>query len=358
MRNVKFPDTSEQPVLLVTGLSGNMGRRLAAHLPDRRLVGVDLFSPQFDHPQMQFSQLDLSASDAPAKLAELMTRSNVRQVVHLAFVLDPARTGARTRRRQWEINVLGTKHLLDAIERVNKAQRQVELLLYLSSVTSYGPMLPGPVREDHPQKPHTYTYALHKKETDELCLRRHPQLNGCGVYIVRGHIFLGVGVENFIVRALQRHASGRSWLGRWLQRRGWRLPLLLPWGRKYGGLYQFMDIDDVARLLAWLCKNYVPGRLEVLNAQGRGAPVTGEQLARLVGLSILRLPSYRLVRLLYQLFWALGISPVPAEAYPYFAGSYVMNTSKLEQLLGKEYEIIVRCTTEEAVRKIANPDSH
>ena len=88
MRNVKSPDTAEQPALLVTGLSGNMGRRLAAHLPDRRLVGVDLFPPQFDHPQMQFTQLDLSASDAPANLAELMTRSNVRQVVHLAFVLD------------------------------------------------------------------------------------------------------------------------------------------------------------------------------------------------------------------------------------------------------------------------------
>jgi nucleoside-diphosphate-sugar epimerase len=119
-----------------------------------------------------------------------------------------------------------------------------------------------------------------------------------------------------------------------------------------------MDIDDAARLLAWLCQNYVPGRLEVLNAQGRGAPVTGEQLARLVGLSILRLPSYRLVGFLYRVFWALGISPVPAEAYPYFVGSYVMNTSKLEQLLGKEYEAIVRCTTEEAVRKIAISDSH
>jgi hypothetical protein len=34
-----------------------------------------------------------------------------------------------------------------------------------------------------------------------------------------------------------------------------------------------------------------------------------------------------------------------------------MNTSKLEQLLGKEYETIVRCTTEEAVRKIAISDS-
>ena len=64
------------------------------------------------------------------------------------------------------------------------------------------------------------------------------------------------------------------------------------------------------------------------------------------------LPSYKFVGFLYRLFWWLGVSPVPPEAYPYFAGSYVMNTERLERLLGPRCAEIVRHTTEEAMRAI------
>jgi len=103
--------------------------------------------------------------------------------------------------------------------------------------------------------------------------------------------------------------------------------------------------------MAWLCRNYEPGKLEILNAQGRGEPVTGDDLSRLCGLPLLRLPSYGLVGLLYKFFWAIGLSPVPAEAFPYFAGSYVMNTERLESLLGAAYEQLIRYTAEEALRE-------
>lgn len=342
------------PPLLVTGLSGNLGQHLAPHFQDRLLVGVDLFSPRVDHPRVEFHSLDLSQPDAPGILEEVMREAQVRQVVHLAFVLDPARTGALTRQRQWEINVRGTAHLLEAVERVNREQRQVDHFLYLSSVTSYGPHLPGPVREDYPQQPHTYTYALHKKESEELILASYPRLNGCALTIVRGHIFLGAGVENFIVTALRGRPSQRAWLGRWIGRRGWRLPLLLPRGEQYQGLYQFMHMEDAARLMAWLCRHYQPGELRVLNAQGRGGPVTGEGVARHAGVRLLRLPSYGLVAWLYNLFWLIGVSPVPPESFPYFAGSYIMNTERLERLLGEDYPRIVQHTAEEALRSIAD----
>jgi len=352
---VSGAEKNEPAPILITGLSGNLGQRLAPHLKDHLLVGVDLFAPVLDHPRVTFCQLDLSQPDAPAQLEALMREAGVRQVIHLAFVLDPARTGAVARERQREINVRGTENLLEAVERVNRKERQVDFFLYLSSVTSYGPQLPGPVREDHPQQPHTYTYALHKKETDELCRAWHPRLNGCALTIVRGHIFLGPGVENFIVRALRGRPTNRTALGRWVQRRGWRLPLLLPGGEKYRGLYQFMHIDDAARLMAWLCRHYEPGKLEILNAQGRGAPVTGDDLSRLCGLPLLRLPSYWLVGLLYRFFWAIGLSPVPAEAFPYFAGSYTMNTERLERLLGDAYEQLIRYTAEDALRETIQP---
>lgn len=345
-------DPGRQPAILVTGLSGNLGQHLAPLLKSNPLVGVDLYRPRVNHPQVEFCQLDLSQPDAPEAIENLLRGSQVRLVVHLAFVLDPTRTGAHDRARQWEINVRGTGHLLDAIEQVNRDQRQVEFFLYPSSVTSYGPRLPGPVDEDFPQQPHTYTYALHKKETDDLCRARHPRLNGCAVYIVRGHIFLGPRVDNFIVRSLQGRPGRRTPLGRWVERRGWKLPLLLPRGAEFDGLYQFMHIDDAARLMAWLCAHYEPGKLLILNAQGRGAPMTAADIGRVGRVPVLRLPSYKFVGFLYRLFWRLGISPVPPEAYPYFAGSYVMSTKRLERLLGPKFPEIVRHTSEEAMRSI------
>ncbi len=349
------PNSSPRPTILVTGLSGNLGQHLAPLLAEHPMVGIDLFRPRVDHPQVEFCQLDLSQPDAPDVLENLIREAQVQLVVHLAFVLDPARTGATDRQRQWEINVRGTGHLLDAIERVNKPRPQVQFFLYLSSVTSYGPMLPGPVDEDFPQQPHTYTYALHKKETDQLCRDRFPRLNGCSVYIVRGHIFLGRNVDNFIVHSLRGEPARRSWFGRWLARRRWKLPLLLPRGPDFDGLYQFMHIEDAARLMAWLCHNFEPGKLVILNAQGRGSPLTAADIWHVGRVPVVRIGSYRFVGFLYRLFWALGVSPVPAEAYPYFAGSYVMNTERLERLLGTDYSRIIRFTSEEAMRAIVEP---
>jgi nucleoside-diphosphate-sugar epimerase len=337
--------------VLVTGLAGNLGQHLARELRRHLLVGVDLHPPRVDHPRVQFCPLDLSHVEATQTLVELMEEYKVRQVFHLAFVLDPMRTGSLSSRRQWEINVRGTAHLLDALEEVNRERRKVELLLYPSSVTTYGPELAERADEHHPQRPHTYPYALHKMETEELCRVRFPRLHGCAVYIVRGHIFLGRQVENFIVRALQGQPSRRTGLGRWLERRGWRLPLLFPSGERYRGRYQFMHIEDAARLLAWLGRHFEPGKLEILNAQGRGTPLTAEECAHLAGLHLVRLPSYRLVRWLYRLFWTMGVSPVPAEAFPYFVGSYVMSTERLERLLGKDYKRVVQWTTEQAYRE-------
>ena len=339
------------PAILVTGLSGNVGRKLAALLSDRPLIAVDLYPPPESLSHVTFRRLDISKKEATAQIQDLIAEHNVRQIVHLAFVLDPWRTKALTTRRQWEINVQGTKHLLEAVKEANQDHTRVELLLYLSSVTSYGPNLPGPVKEDFPQNPHTYTYALHKKETDEMCRNYHPRLNGCAVTIVRGHIFLGKGMENFIANALRGQSNPHRALGRWVRRRGWKLPLLLPAGKDHRGLYQFMHIDDSVRVLAWLCRHYNPGELNLLNLQGRPPAITGDDCAWLGGLKMLRLPSYGLVKLLYHIGWMLGISSVPPEALPYFAGSYVMDTGKLERLLGEEYNQLVRHTSEESVRE-------
>lgn len=336
--------------VLVTGIAGNLGRRLAPLLKDYLLVGVDLVAPVLDHPCTQFCQLDLSHPDAPEAVAQLMRESHVQIVIHLAFVLDPVRTDARDEPRQWEINVQGTRHVLAAIERVNRETSQVQLFIYLSSVTAYGSNLSAPVREEAPLEGHTFPYAIHKRETDWLCQKAHARLGGCAVYILRAHIFLGKSVDNFILRAIRGQPSGRSRLARWVEDRGWRMPSLLPRGRRYDGLFQFIHVDDVARVLHWFCSHYVERKLEIVNLPGKGKPVTNPDLARAAGTRLIRLPSYRLVQFLFRLLWWSGLSGVPPKSLPYFTGSYTMNCDRLRALLGEEFDRVIRFTSEESLR--------
>lgn len=355
MTAMGFSTTAKSPAVLVTGIAGNLGRTLAPLLKDRLLVGVDLVCPSLDHPCTQFCQLDLSQPDAPGVLAQLIHENDIRVVIHLAFVLDPVRTGAVDEQRQWQINVHGTRHVLEAIEETNREKLQVELLIFLSSVTAYGSNLPEPVHEDAPLNGHTFSYAVHKRETDLLCQESHPRLGGCAVYILRAHIFLGKAMDNFILRALRGQPSGRGWLAEWVRRLGWRLPLILPRGRRYDGLFQFVHIEDVARLLRWLCSHYVRGRLEILNLQGKGKPLTNLDCAAIANARLLRLPSYRLVAFLFRLLWWIGLSGVPPKALPYFTGSYTMNCDRLIALLGNDFDQIIRNTSEESLRDTVNP---
>ncbi|MBI4461281.1 MAG: NAD-dependent epimerase/dehydratase family protein, partial [Acidobacteria bacterium] len=252
--------------------------------------------------------------------------------------------------RQWEINVQGTRHVLETIQRANQKKLQVELFIYLSSVTAYGSNLSRAVREDAPLEGHTLPYAVHKRETDWLCRASHGRLRGCAVYVLRAHIFLGKAMDNFILRAFRGQPSGNGRLARWVSRLGWRLPVILPRGQRYDGLFQFVHVDDVARLLHWICEHYEPGKLEVLNVQGKGQPLSNPECAAIAQARMLRLPSYGFVQSLFRLLWWSGLSGVPPKSLPYFTGSYVMNCDRLKALLGDEYDRIIRFTSEETLR--------
>jgi hypothetical protein len=80
--------------------------------------------------------------------------------------------------------------------------------------------------------------------------------------------------------------------------------------------------------------------------------VTGAGIAEIAGVPLWRLPSRIFVQWLYRFVWAIGLSAVPPESFPYFAGSYTMNTDRLEELVGSEYTSLVRHTTREALESI------
>ncbi len=336
--------------ILITGISGNLGPRLAPLLASDRLVGIDLTPPRASLKNLCFERLDLGHTGAEGKLISILHQYQVEIVIHLAFVIDPVKTGVTQVDKMWAINVQGTQRLLEAVATVNHQNCQVKLFVFPSSVSAYGPDLPGEVAEDAPLEAHSLPYAVHKMEADRICQQAHAGLSGCALFILRPHIYAGRTMDNFILSALRGRPSGRGWLGHWLRRRNWSLPLLLPRGVDEKAHYQFVHVDDMARLVRWLCEHYRPGELAIINVAGDGPPLTLRQCLGIAPAHPLHLPSKRLVRMTLNLLWNLGISGVPPASLPYFIGSYTMSTQRLREKLGLDYPKIIQFTSEAALR--------
>src|SRR5215467_13675070 len=161
------------PSVIVTGISGNLGRRLLPMLTSFRLVGVDMRPPETDFP-LQFEQMDLAQEASCLEFLQLLRNVRPVAVVHAAFVLDAVRTGVLDRDHMWQINVAGTARVMEAITEVNRDWPMVEKFLFLSSVAAYGPGLSRPASEESPLAAHTYVYGIHKMESDRVVQQRAP----------------------------------------------------------------------------------------------------------------------------------------------------------------------------------------
>src|ERR1700722_18336390 len=142
-------DTAK-PTIIVTGVSGNLGQRLLPQLSDYKVVGVDVTPPT--HSQVdRFVTLDLGLEESTRELLLLMREVQPLSVVHLAFVIDPQRSGILDVDRMWRINVAGTARVMEAISDANRnTGSSIRQFIFLSSVSAYGSDLAAPVGEDVP----------------------------------------------------------------------------------------------------------------------------------------------------------------------------------------------------------------
>jgi nucleoside-diphosphate-sugar epimerase len=336
--------------VLVTGVSGNLGARVVLQLSASRVVGVDLHPPASSAGLSRFESMDISDEDSCDQLVRLLREQEVRAVVHLAFVIDPVRTGILDVDRMWQVNVAGTARVMEAIAEINRHGGRVERFIFISSVSAYGPETPGPVDEDSQLAAHTLPYAVHKKEADEVVQRRAGQLTGCSTFILRPHIFAGVTMQNYLIGALRGTPTGRGkWAGA-LRRRGTRLPIVVPFGERYlNNRFQFVHVDDVARLIAHILGRPASAPVTILNVAGRGDALPFSECARIANARLLRLPGRSSCRAVLKLMWMLGISGVPPDALPYILGSYTMSTRRLQQYLGPDYRNVIQHTIADAL---------
>jgi nucleoside-diphosphate-sugar epimerase len=341
-----------RPTILVTGVAGNLGSRLLPFLDDFNVIGVDL-SQVAGRPEIPVHRLDLGRESSCVQLVKLLRESGAVAVVHLAFVIDPLRTGVTDRDKMWQINVAGTARVMEAISEVNRHGGAIKKFIYPSSVAVYGPETPPLVDEDAPLGAHTLNYAVQKAEADGVVRFRAASMGECCTYLLRPHIFAGASVENYLVNAIRGRAFGNGKLAETMRRRKMRLPLLIPMGKDYPQkLFQFVHVDDMARLVVWLLKRPAPGSTEVLtlNVAGSGTPISIARCAEIAEARMMRLPSGWLCAKMLKLLWNRGVSSVPPDAFPYMAGSYTMSTKRLRALLGADYDRVIQYSSEAALQ--------
>jgi nucleoside-diphosphate-sugar epimerase len=341
---------SQSPVVVVTGIAGNLGSRLLPLLGDFSVIGVDLSPPQTDLA-LRFEQLDLGEESSTRVFYDLLRDARPVAVIHLAFVIDPVRTGVLDAERMWQINVAGTARIMEAVTEANRtADSPIRQFIFPSSVSAYGPNLPAPATEDSVLAAHTLPYAIHKKQSDEVVQQRAPALRGCSVYILRPHIFAGASVENYLLGAFRGTVNGKGARAEKMRKDGKRLPCMLPRGRQYlDNKIQFVHVDDMARLIVHLLhRDPEAQRLTILNVAGRGDPLTFGQCVEMAQGKLIRVPGKWVMRLVLQFLWKRQISAIPPEALPYMTGEYIMNTERLRAFLGSEYENLMRYTIADA----------
>lgn len=339
-----------KPVVVVTGISGNLGSRLLPLLGSYSVIGVDVSPPKTD-AELQFERLDLGSESSTRPLYELLRDTHAHAVIHLAFVLDPVRTGVLDVERMWRINVAGTARVMEAITEANRTTDDgVKQFIFPSSVSAYGPNLPAPATEDSVLAAHTLPYAVHKKQSDEVVQQRCSALRGCSVYILRPHIFAGSSVENYLMGAFRGTPNGKSARAERMRSQGKRLPCMLPRGQQYlDNKLQFVHVDDMARLIRHILQREPETqRLTILNVAGRGEPLTFARCIEIAKAKLVRVPGKWAMHLVLKFLWNRQISAIPPEAVPYMTGEYIMNTERLRRFLGPEYEHVIRYSIADA----------
>ncbi|HLW86805.1 MAG TPA: NAD-dependent epimerase/dehydratase family protein [Candidatus Sulfotelmatobacter sp.] len=339
-----------KPVVVVTGISGNLGLRLLPLLGSFSVIGVDVSPPQTER-SVQFERMDLGEEASCRSLYELLRDTHAFAVIHLAFVIDPVRTGVLDATRMWQINVAGTARVMEAVTEANRQTDDgVKQFIFPSSVSAYGSDLPRPVEEDFPLHAHTLPYAIHKKESDEVVRQRAPSLRGCSVYILRPHIFAGASVENYLLGAFRGTPNGKSARAQKMRSAGKRLPCMLPRGQEFlHKKIQFVHVDDMARLIDHILRREPETqRLTVLNVAGRGESLTFGLCVEMAHAKLIRVPGKWAMQMVLRFLWNRQISAIPPEAVPYMTGEYTMNTDRLRKFLGPEYEHVIRYTIADA----------
>lgn len=142
----------------ITGGAGFIGQAVAARYRalGATVVGVDV-KPDADQGIVE------GDTSAPGPWQDVVASADL--VVHTAALVSNT-SGLQ---RAWEVNVLGTRHVLDAAARGG-----AERVLHLSSVRAFSDLdFPADVDEQHPVRPDGHEYVDTKIASEQVALQAH-----------------------------------------------------------------------------------------------------------------------------------------------------------------------------------------
>ena len=176
---------------LITGIQGFTGRFMAAELAAQgcEVIGIGR------QPSQQAGYFQADLADAPA-LHKLLAELQPDIVVHLAAV---AFVGHGVADAFYQVNLIGTRNLLEAIDACGKTP---ECVLIASSANVYGNTSEGLLNEATAPSP-ANDYAVSKIAMEYMANLWHSRLP---IVITRPFNYTGVGQdENFLLPKIVSH---------------------------------------------------------------------------------------------------------------------------------------------------------
>lgn len=186
--------------VLVTGAAGFIGKSLIAELArggaNSEVIALDMREVVANERLPNVTYLTSDVRD-PA-LREIFLKHRPQTVVHLASVVA---VGGDLQ-RDWEIDVLGTKNVLQS-----SLDAGVEHLIVTSSGSAYGYHAdnPVPLREDDPLRGNPdFPYARNKLEVEEMLIEWHDLHPHLQQTVFRPCTVLGPATNNQITSIFER----------------------------------------------------------------------------------------------------------------------------------------------------------
>ncbi len=293
-------DVSEPPVV-ITGICGRLGNRLARQLHrERPIIGVDRRPFKGRPKDIKHETIDIRRK----KTRDIFRSQKVAAVVHMGIMHNPRSSAAD--HHTW--NVVGFQKLLDYI-----AQYKVPKLIVLSGAAVYGPNPDNPqfLTEDAPLMGSARFSELRDLiEVDMLAQSffwKHPE------------------VETVILRPCHILGSVRNASSNYLRLP--RIPTLLG----FDPMVQVMHEDDVVRAMILALR---PGIRGVFNLAG-SAPSPLSRIIELTGRPQVAVP-HPVAELALKRMWRFGVTSFPAPELDHIRYVCMVDTTRAREVLGFE----------------------
>ncbi len=160
---------NSQPLVVITGAGGNIGRSLARGLADRcRIVGIDLEDSGVDFPLIEADFTDDASMTAAFDRLAREHGQHIASVIHLVAYYD---FSGEPNPLYEKVNVEGTRRLLRCLQKF-----EVEQFVYSSTMLVHAPTEPGRTFDESQPIDPRWAYPESKVQAEQVIREEHGKI--------------------------------------------------------------------------------------------------------------------------------------------------------------------------------------